>query len=82
MEWLDLLVAHPSALASLQAWLKDLERACADYALDGPESDVPKLKVKRDSFREIQAYINNNKTLAQNEHIRNELLNAAPYFQH
>lgn len=64
-EWLHLFVAHPGALASLQAWLKTREYACAEYALDGPESDVPKLKGKRDAFREIQAYIHNNITLVQ-----------------
>ena len=70
-EWLQLLAAHPGALASFQAWLKAREGACTTYALDGPESDIPKLKGKRDAFREMQAYVHNNITLARG-------LNAVP----
>lgn len=74
MEWLYLLAAHPGALASFQSWLKDHEHACSEYALDGPIGDVPTLKGKRDAFREIQAYINNNLTLAQQSFSAPELL--------
>ena len=71
-EWLHTLVARPGALASFQVWLQAREAACAEYALDGPESDIPKLKGKRDAFREILAYVNNNIMLVQRS------LNSAP----
>ena len=64
-EWLHTLIARPGALASFQVWLQAREAACAEYALDGPESDIPKLKGKRDAFREILAYVNNNIVLVQ-----------------
>ena len=65
MEWLSLLASQPQALASFHAWLKLKERECAEHALDVPESERQSLKGKRDSFRDIQAYINNNLKHAQ-----------------
>ena len=60
MEWLTLFAAHPSALASFHAWLKEHEDACCAYALDGPEADIPQLKGTRNAYRDIRAYLNNN----------------------
>lgn len=65
MDWLLLLAAHPQALASFLIWLKTKERACADQALDVSEKDIPALKGKRDSFRDIQAFVQNNITKIQ-----------------
>ena len=60
MDWLYLLVAHPAAFASFRLWLSDREKACAEFALDVGEDERKSLKGKRDAFREIQAYMNNN----------------------
>lgn len=65
MEWLTLLVSHPSALDSLLEWLKAQEQHCIAHALDVPETDIPVLRGKRDGFRDVQAYITNNMPLIQ-----------------
>ncbi len=65
MEWLSLITAHPVALASLLAWLKAQERACSEFALDVESKDIPMLKGKRDAFRDMHAYVQNNLLLMQ-----------------
>ena len=65
MEWLTLLVGHPAALASFLQDLKDREQQCSAYALDIPVAEIPALKGKRDAFRDLLSYVQNNVVLAQ-----------------
>ena len=60
MEWLTLLASHPSALSSFLAWLKVQEQQCAEFALDVNDEERRALKGKRDSFRDVAAYVQNN----------------------
>lgn len=60
MEWLSLLASHPAALSSFLTWLKAQEHLCHEFALDIPEQDRQALRGKRDSFRDMQAYVQNN----------------------
>lgn len=60
MEWLTLLVSHPLALASFLTWLKLQEQHCAEFALDVGDDERKALKGKRDSFRDLTAYVQNN----------------------
>lgn len=60
MEWLAQLMERPTALESLVSYLKTSETRAIETALDDT-AKVEYYKGKRDTYRDIQAYIQNNK---------------------
>lgn len=64
MEWLNLLAVHPTALSSLQEFLKQHEEACYRSAFD-KDINIVQLKGERDAYIKLQAYIINHKHEAE-----------------
>ena len=65
--WLAHLAHRPEALSSLIVYLQKCITDCPEYALE-PGANIERLRGKRDAFREILGYINNNKRAVEKQY--------------